>query len=153
MILINILGDNMVQNLIDLYNLTNEFDEYKKELLSLLEFSKNNNVKLEEYYVELNSLKKELNSVKEINNKTKEFLLLELESNLDKQRMALNKQNSKVDSFKEVISLLKEENNDKLEEISYLNIELSKYKQNLDDKNNLIDSLQKKKHNLTKLMC
>ena len=100
------------------------FENCEKELSSLLKFFKNENINLEDYLVEIHSLKEELNSVKEINNKTKEFLLLELESNLDKQKQVQDMQDSKLNSFNKIIDLLKDENDDKLKRISALNVEI-----------------------------
>ena len=130
----------MSKDVSDLVNLNEEFKIHKKELFQLLETYNQKNNKLDEYIGEVNSLKNELNDVKEINNKTKDFLLLELESNLDKQKQIVFEQNSKVNSFKEIINLLKEENNSKIVEISELNEDVGRFKQCLLDKNNLINS-------------
>lgn len=105
-----------------------------KETLDL----NNLNEKLEKNSKEINSFKKELNSIKQINKKTKELLLLELESNLDKQKQIQINQDIKVDSFKEIINLLKEENNNYINELSSLNEKVGKFKQSIDDKNKKI---------------
>ena len=132
----------MCQNTPELVNSDNEIESYKHELINLLNILKEKNEDLNNCIGEFNSIKKEINSVKEINNKTKDFLLLELESNLDKQKELQYNYKSDIGSFKEIIELLKEEKNNNLEEISTLNVEIGKCKQLLDDKNNLIESLR-----------
>ena len=90
--------------------------------------------KLEHNFDEINDinekiifLKNELDLIKDLNNKTKEFLLLEIESNLDKQNQVQIKQNKEFNSFKEIIHLLKKEINDNIDSISKLNEEIGKY--------------------------
>lgn len=132
----------------NLKNIINEIEKYKEELSNMLELSRIQENKLDEYNTELNSLKKELNSIKEINNKTKDFLLLELESNLDQQKQIQIKQDSKADSFKEIINLLKEENSNNIDSLSSLNIEIGKLEQSIDDKDKLINTLELKNREL-----
>ena len=131
-------------------NQNDEMMEYKKELMNLLEVYKRKDNELNNYLKEFQSFKNELNQIKEINNKTKDFLLLELESNLDKQKQAQIKQESCVNSFKEIINLLKEENHHNIEELSNLNVKIGYLKQCLNDKNNIINSLNSDNSKLKK---
>ncbi len=111
----------------------NEFTEkdikkFAKELHLLQESSKTQNDKLDEYEEEFTLLKKEMNKIKEINSKTKDYLLLELESNLDKQKQIQIEQKIKYDLFDDSFKILNEEND--------------KFKQILELKNNDIKSLE-----------
>ena len=97
-------------------------------------------------------LKNELDLIKELNNKTKEFLLLEFESILDKQNQVQMEQNTKVNSFNEIINLLKKENAEYIENISKLNEEIGKYKQLLKNHLEFIDELKLEKDNFKNII-
>ena len=120
----------------------NNINEIKNELIYLLDEFKQKNNDLDTCLREFNLIKEEFNSLKEITIKTKDFLLLEVESSFDKQKMIKSKQDSKIDSFREIVDLLKNENNVKLNEISFLNNKLDKFNQIIIDKNNLINSFK-----------
>ena len=102
----------MNETTLDLLSLKDEINCCKENLIYLLEISKQNEKllndknknsqgnELNSIKQEINSIKQEINVVKEINNKTVDFLLLEIESNLDKQKQSQALFNSQIDLSK-----------------------------------------------------
>ncbi|WP_295593156.1 hypothetical protein, partial [uncultured Methanobrevibacter sp.] len=124
-------------------NVTEEIENFPKDL----NFEKNTknqdfdiDNKLNIYDNQINYLNQEIIDFKEIISKTKEYLLLELESNLDKHKQIQLKNENK---YEELIILLKNDNNDKF---SSLNEEIGKLKQIIIGKNELIEILKNEKN-------
>ena len=117
---------NMNEATFDLLSLKDEINNCKENLIYLLEISKQNDKlinDINELYslkTELNSLKQEINSIKEVNSKTIDFLLLELESNLDKQKQFKDISNSKLTQHQ----FVENSNNESLINMSDLNVSI-----------------------------
>lgn len=128
--------------LIKTENLVDELKNFEKIL-------KNNylifNKKLENYENIINTLSLELNNYKEINDETKELLLLELDSNLDKQiQTQTQTQLINNHNYEKINTIIKNKTNN---EIYSLNNELKNTKEILNDKNILIHSYENKEKN------
>ena len=95
---------------IGLNDFVEEIVKYKQELSNLEELLKakdstiSNKVSSQEE--QINNLQKELNLTKEINDKTKEYLLLEIQSILDKQNIAQDKQNNIINKYDEKFDII-----------------------------------------------
>ncbi len=116
---------------------------YLDELVYLRDYCEKQSAKLDLYSDELNLLKKDLNSISKINLKNKELLLLELESNMDKQKQIQIKQDSNLSSFQNSINSLKDETENKELEITQLNETVGRLKQIIDEKNELVSKFEK----------
>lgn len=126
----------------------NNLKRYMQELIYLREFCQKQSEKLDLYCNELNLLKDDLNSINQINLKTKEFLQLEFESNLDKQKQIQIKYENKLNSFQYFIdSLQKEKQNNELK-ITNLNETVGRLKQSIDEKNQLLSNFEKENADL-----
>ena len=124
----------------DINNLLNKIDNFTNELKKFEIFYKNQdfeyNNKLNIYENKIDDINHELNNFKEIFEKTKEYLLLEIESSLDKHKqIQFNDENR----YNELIILLKN-NNDK--NISSLSEEIGNLKQIITGKDELIKSFK-----------
>ena len=115
-------------------------DNFTQELKNFEIFFKNREIKvkneLSEYKQEIENRNHELDNFKEILDKTKEYLLLELESNLDKQKQIQIKNEEK---YNELIIYLKNENDN---EIILLSEEVGRLKQLLTEKNEINKNLK-----------
>ena len=131
-------------------SLSNEINNHSEELKKTEDSFENKVLKihqeLEKYDVKINSMMKNLSIFKENSDKTKEYLLLELESNLDKLNQIQKKYENK--SF-ELISFLKEDNSN---QISILSEKIGMLKQQITEKNNKINNLTHNINNLNQLI-
>ena len=104
---------------VDFQELVDRIEKFNGELRNFEDNFKNHNSQfnneLKMQDSKINSFKKEINDLNEIINKTREYLLLELESNLDVQKQAQIKNNDKYD---ELIILMKDNNENKLLSLS-----------------------------------
>ena len=126
---------------------------YLKELNNLREYCEEQSAKLDLYCNELELLKKDLNSIAEINQKTKEFLILELESNMDKQNQNQIKQENKLNSFQNFINSLENENKNKeLKIITHLTENIGRLKQIIDEKDELLSKFEKENVELNQIV-
>ena len=128
----------MSQKILNLDDLIKEFEKYKNEIYNFEENSKD----------QISSLKKEIKIVKELNDKTKDFLLLELESNLDKQNQFKLKLDSQEEFYTNTIKLLNNENTEKNNELCKLNEKLGKLKYIIEDNEKILKSLELKNNEL-----
>ena len=128
---------NMVKSDGDKVNFLDEIENFLNEIKkfenNFKRFDSSIDNKLEGFDDKINSLNDELTIVKEESDKTKQYLLLELESSLDKYHQSENKLENK---YNELIMLLKDDSNNK---ISSLSEELGKYKQALEVKDKSIN--------------
>lgn len=139
-----------INNFNEVYDL---FKNHIMDLSALLELIQDYNGKLDKYFEEFEYLKKELAYLKEFYNKHNEFLVLELESNLDKHNQLQINQNLNMDSyFNEIIKALKEENKMNIDKLCTINEELGGYKQSLNENNKSIAFLNDKISSLEKTL-
>lgn len=101
--------DNLLEEIENFTNVLKNFEEYFSNPDSTI------NQKLKEHNDKIYSLDNELNNSKEITSKNYEYLLLSLESYEDKLKQIQNKNNEK---YFELISILKNENLNKITDLS-----------------------------------
>ena len=101
--------DNLSEGIEDVTNELNNNEEPFENQLSKV------NYEINKYGDEISSLSNEFNNFKEIIEKTKEYLLLELESNLDKCNQI---QLRNEDKYDELLVFLKNDTNNKVSLIS-----------------------------------
>ena len=125
-------------------------ENYTNELNKLEDSLKNQFIevcdKLNGHDSEINLLKGEFDRFKEIVEKTKEYLLLELESNLDKSKQIQSESENKYD---ELLIYLKNENTANLLSLSEEN---GKYKQIIEENEELIKISENKEFELNNRM-
>ena len=136
---------NMTKQNSSIDNLVEEKENSTNELKKLEESLKNQfsevSDNLNEHDSEINLLKVELNKFKEIATKTNEYLLLELESNLDKFK---EMQIESEDKYNELLINLKNENTANLLSLSEENEELLKISENKELDSGLRDCIVEK---------
>lgn len=133
----------MVQETVDLIGLKEEINKSKKDLTYLMDIFQQNeklmngSVGFKQFEEDISFLKKEINSLRDINDKTINFLLLELESHLDKQKysqMDYNIFNTDANHFKLIL-------NNKNQEIKKANTKIEKLEKIIDSKDDKINYL------------
>ena len=133
----------MVQETVDLIGLKEEINKSKKDLTYLMDIFQQNeklmngSVGFKQFEEDISFLKKEINSLRVINDKTINFLLLELESHLDKQKysqMDYNIFNTDANHFKLIL-------NNKNQEIKKANTKIEKLEKIIDSKDDKINYL------------
>lgn len=136
----------MSKKIYDINYLLVELEKFKDELKiienNFKDFDSQIDYKLNKQNADIITLNNELNNYKEVINATKEYILLELESSLDKHNQIQIKSRTK---YEDLLAFIKNDNNDK---ISVLSEELGRTKQILDEKNIFIDELKNNNENL-----
>ena len=123
----------------DIQNLFNILESHENKLDNLENVIKKDKLMINDlnsFSDEINLLKNELKNIKEINNKTKEYLLLEIESSVDKQN-----QFNQSNYFGDFVDFLKNDYSTKFDEILLLNKKLGELENSINYKDNRIDSL------------
>ena len=130
-----------VSRLDELLNNQDDFFENKiNNLMSIKESVFEN--KLNSQQEDIKQLENELALFNEIIEKTKEYLLLELESILDKQAIVINKHEDVINNLDERFNFVKSTLIDKEDKIDSLNRELGKFKQIVFNKDDCITNLE-----------